>query len=52
MEPQVHDELRPVWTSMNPTDRFDIRKQFERLVRGGVAELKKSGEDVFERKID
>jgi hypothetical protein len=47
-EPQVHDEKRPVWTTMNPTDRGDIRKTIVRLAKTAVEKLKKSGEETFE----
>src|SRR4029079_13268143 len=39
-EPQVHDEKRPVWTTMNPTDRIDIRKRIVSLAMTAVTKLK------------
>jgi hypothetical protein len=50
-EPQVHDDMRPVWTTMNPTDRTDIRKRIIGLAKTAVEELKKSGEEAFEHVI-
>jgi hypothetical protein len=47
-EPQVHDEDRPVWTTMNLTDRPDVRKKFESLVGNAMAKLKASGDSEFE----
>jgi hypothetical protein len=46
--PEVHDESRPVWTTMNQTDRPDIRKKIADLARKAAEKLKKSGEDMFE----
>jgi hypothetical protein len=46
--PAVLDERRPVWTTMNPTDRPDIRKQLTRLVTKAAEKLKLSGQDSFE----
>jgi hypothetical protein len=49
--PQVHDEERPVWTTMNETDRPDIRKQIINLVRKAAERLMSSGKDRFEYRI-
>jgi hypothetical protein len=48
---EVHDEGRDVWTTMNATDRPDIRKQIRSLVQKANEKMKDSGEDSFERLI-
>jgi hypothetical protein len=50
-EPEVHDEKRPAWTRMNPTDRPDIRKELTTRARKAIEMLKKSGDATFEYKI-
>jgi hypothetical protein len=49
--PAVLDEKRPVWTTMNPTDRPDIRKKLTSLAINGIRKLKASTEDTFEHLI-
>lgn len=46
--PQVHDEDRAVWTTMNETDRPDLRKRFKELVVKAREKLEASGQDTFE----
>ena len=47
-EPQVHDEKRPVWTTMNLTDRPDIRKMLVDRATKGLKKLQATGKDKFE----
>jgi hypothetical protein len=37
--PQVRDEFRDVWTTMNPQDRPDIREKMRSLVIGAAKNL-------------
>jgi hypothetical protein len=50
-ELQVHDERRPVWTTMNLTDRPDVRRRMEHLVKKAVDEALKSSDHSFEKII-
>lgn len=49
--PQVHDECREVWTTMNDTDRPDIRERMRSLAFTARDKLKASGKDKFEHLI-
>ena len=49
--PQVHDEYREVWTTMNDTDRPDIRERIRSLAFTARDKLKASGKDKFEHLI-
>lgn len=51
-EPQVHDENRDVWTTMNRTDRPDIRQMICQKVLSAQKKMDKSDEDRFERRLD
>jgi hypothetical protein len=50
--PQVQDERRDVWTTMNDTDRPDIRKSMENKVLAAAKELKNSSKATFEFQQD
>lgn len=47
-QPQVHDENRDVWTTMNLTDRPDIREQMRSKVIYATKKMIANGEDTFE----
>ncbi len=50
--PEVHDENLPRWTTMNSTDRPDIRAKIIDLAKRGAKALAESGTDKFERLIE
>lgn len=47
----VHDDDRDVWTAMNPTDRPDVQKKIDQLVRDAAAKMANGGQQQFEYKI-
>jgi hypothetical protein len=49
--PHVHDECREDWTTMNDTDRPDIRERMRSLAFTARDKLKASGKDKFEHLI-
>jgi hypothetical protein len=51
-EPEVHDENRDVWTTMNLTDRPDIRKTIRSKVLLAQKKIEESGEDGFDFRLD
>jgi hypothetical protein len=48
---QVHDELRDVWTTMNPGDRSDVRVKMIELVLYALSRMKAKGLERFEHEI-
>ncbi|MFK4536183.1 hypothetical protein ABIA00_004366 [Bradyrhizobium ottawaense] len=49
--PEVHDENRPVWTTMNATDRSDIRRKMESLVLFAIEKINVSKQSKFEHLV-
>jgi hypothetical protein len=49
--PEVHDENRPVWTTMNAIDRPDIRKKMESLVLFAIEKMNVSKQSKFEHLV-
>jgi hypothetical protein len=50
--PAVHDEYRDVWTTMNTTDRPDLRNTICDLVLKAADKMQATGQAQFEHLID
>jgi len=48
---EVHDADRDVWTQMNPSDRPDVQKRIDSIVRQAVQKWLESGNEHYERLI-